>query len=300
MLSNFLKVAQEVSSVRRQEVPLPIAKKVAIVSPLSVGDDVALRTSLVSPVNYDREIIKLIYNHTEIYNSDGKLFKEKLETFTSTISNIDKICLIWGLYKSTYDTLGTRIIRCDKENCKTEFKEDITLDSLIQEDSFVPWEESIPFYEYVYPIEIPYDKFIYLFESRIPSIRDNNSLLSTLSVDVLQHNLQTTGSVFSRAEQMTLLTKSITIATREGNNVQELSSTKNLQEILLAFKEYIPHVVSEGFFDLYTQKFDKYYPKFYTNLTCPGCNSPVRFEIDLEVEFFQRSLFGRREGRKEI
>lgn len=298
-LSEFLRAAEAVSNIKKQEVPLPIARKSAIVSPLRVGDDLSLRSSLTSPVNYDREMTKLLHQHTEIQEAEGKLIRENFELFCATTSNIDKICLIWALYKTTYETLGKRKFKCDKENCQTEFKEEILLDSLIQEDTFVGWEEDNIFYEYLYPIDVPYDDFIYCFESRLPSIRDNNRLLSNLSIDVLQNNLDSTGAIFSRGEQMALLTKSIAIKKKDGN-ITDVPKTDNMQEMLIAFKQFVPHIVSEDFFRNYREKFDKYYPKFYTMIKCPGCNNEIRFQIDLEIEFFRRSLLGRGESVEEL
>ncbi len=298
-LSEFLKAAESISNIKKQEVPLPIAKKYAVISPLKVGDDLALRTSLTSPVNYDREMIRLIHRHTEIQGPDGELIRENYEHFCATTSNIDKLCLIWGLYKTTYETLGKRTIRCDKESCKTEFKQEIFLDDLVKEDTFVVWEEELPFHEYIYVIEVPYDKFIYIFESKIPTIRDNNRLLSNLSVDTLQNNLQSTGMVFSRAEQMALLTKSVIIQ-NENKSIPNPPRTDNLQEMLIAFKQYIPHVVSEDFFKAYRDKFDKYYPQFYTIVRCPACSNEIRYQVDLEVEFFRRSIYGRGESSEEL
>jgi hypothetical protein len=297
-LSEFLKAVEAVGNIKKQEVPLPIARKTAVVSPLRVGDDLALRSSLTSPVNYDREITRLLYQHTEFMSND-QLTKENFELFCATTSNIDKICLIWAMYKTTYETLGRRTFKCNKENCQTEFKEEILLDRLIQEDTFLEWEEDQPFHEYIFPIEVSYDNFLYVFESRLPSIRDNNRLLSNLSIDVLQNNLNSIGSIFSRSEQMALLTKTLMLKRKEANN-ETAPKTDNMQELLLAFKNYVPHVVSEDFFEKYRNKFDKYYPKFYTMIKCPSCNNEIRFQIDLEIEFFRRSLLGGRESVEEL
>jgi len=49
MLSSFLKEAAAVAGIKKQEVPLPIAQMQAIVSPLRVGDDLSLRSSLYFP-----------------------------------------------------------------------------------------------------------------------------------------------------------------------------------------------------------------------------------------------------------
>jgi hypothetical protein len=301
MLSTFLKAVEAVSGIKKQEVPLPISQKLAVVTPLKVGDDLSLRSSLTSPVNYDRDIVRLLYDHTQLVLKEGETpVKENFEKFCATLSNIDKICLIWAIYKTTYDTLGKRKLTCDKENCKAKFDKEILLEDLIQEDTFTIWEEEIPFYEFVYPIEVKYENFIYTFDSRLPSIRDNNRLMSNLSIDALQNNLTQTGSLFTRREQMTLLSKKVSIREKSTSLDDETPSTSDMQEMLMAFTNYVDHTVSEEFFSKYRDKFDKYYPKFYTNTKCPECGAVVKFQIDLEVEFFRRSVFGRREGVEEL
>ena len=44
-LSEFLKAMEVISNIKKQEVPLPIARKTAVLSPLRVGDDLSLRSS---------------------------------------------------------------------------------------------------------------------------------------------------------------------------------------------------------------------------------------------------------------
>lgn len=301
MLSSFLRAAEAVAGIKKQEVPLPIAQKQAIVTPLRVGDDLSMRSSLTSPVNYDREMTRMLYDHTQVILAAGEVpVKENFERFCATLSNIDKVCLIWALYKTTYETLGQRPFECDKENCKTKFKQEVLLDSLVQEDTFTIWEEDKQFYDFVFPIEVEYEGFVYFFESRLPSIRDNNRLLSNLSIDALQNNLTQTGSLFTRKEQMTLLSKSVAILKKGMQIDSETPRTENMQEMLMAFTDYVPHTVSEDFFLKYREKFDKYYPKFYTNIICPSCSNKIKFQIDLEIEFFRRSLFGRGEGSEEL
>ena len=138
-----------------------------------------------------------------------------------------------------------------------------------------------------------------MFESRLPSIKDNNRLLSNVSIDALQNNLTQTGSIFTKKEQMTLLCRSVAI---KNKNVpmDTYPKTDNMQEMLIAFSNYIPHIISEDFFKQYREKFDKYYPKFYTDVPCPSCGNIIKFSIDLEIEFFRRSLLGRVESVEEL
>ncbi|MDD4081994.1 MAG: hypothetical protein PHD05_01270 [Sphaerochaetaceae bacterium] len=303
MLSSFLKVAEAVSNIKKQEVPLPISRKMAIITPLRVGDDISLKSSLVSPVHYDRDISKLLFNHTEVVLNEGETpIKENFEKFCATTSNIDKICLIWGMYKTTYEVLGARNFECKQETCKQKFKHEVTLESLIHEDTFTFWEEEQPFYDYIYPIEIEYSDtgYIYTFNSRIPSIKDNNRLMSCLSIDTLQNNLSKTGSLFAKHEQIALLSKSISIRKKDQSSTEDIPKTEDVQEMLMALSNYYPHTVSEQFLEKYHEKFNNYYPKFYTKVKCPYCGHEIDFRIDLEIEFFRRSVFGRREGVEEL
>ena len=178
-MSGILNVLSQISGVKKTEVVLPIAHKQAIVKPLTVGDDVTLKSSVLSPANLDMELTKLIYKHTEFIKpqiedevveeepdpeappkrgrpkkQEPKIYKPSFNDFVSEISHIDKLMLMWGIYKATFDTFGDRTLICSK--CKTEYKENVDLDDLIQEDSITLMEdEKLPFTEYEEIITIP-------------------------------------------------------------------------------------------------------------------------------------------------
>ena len=71
--SDFLNTVKLVSDIKKQEAIMPIARRSAMVTPLKVGDDLSLRTSLISPVQYDRMMIELIHSHTEIVTVDKNI-----------------------------------------------------------------------------------------------------------------------------------------------------------------------------------------------------------------------------------
>ena len=297
VMSPFMDTLSKVSNIKKTMTALPIIKKQVNVTPLVVGDDLALRTSLTSPVFYDREMVKLIHNHLE-YIEDKDEHKINYEKFTAQTSNIDKLSLLWALFKATYETLGKRKFTCGSENCKNNkdpFELEVLLDEVIHDDTYTVWEEELPFYEYRHQIDVPYENLIYSFQSRLPSIQDNNRILSTMSNDVLQSNLETLGSVYSRAQNMALLIDAMRLQGKSGEEFEPVESS-SLQEILIAFNSYIPYQVSEDFLVEYNKAFDKYVPQFYRTAKCPSCGEEVRNDFDLEVEFFRRSLFGRRES----
>lgn len=295
VISPFLDAVTKINSVKKVETILPIARKVAHVTPLLVGDDLSLRTSLTSPVGYDREMIQILYNHHEFVEED-KNVKYKYQQFCQEVSNIDKISLLWALYRSTYDTLGSkdRKMTCPKDGCKSEFTNTIYLEDLVHEDTYFPWAEELQFHEFVHPIIVNYEAggqtYVYEFLTRLPSIQNNNQLLSMISIDVLQKNLEAIGSIFTKPQQMSLLTKAIRISSTDGS--VPTAETADLTEMLMAFQNHIPYIVSEEFFDKYNEQFSKYIPKYYKELECPMCKHKWTMNVDIELEFFRRCLFG--------
>lgn len=290
--SDFLKVAEALSTVKKQEVFLPITLKEAIVTPLLVGDDVSLRTSVMSPANYDKELIRLLYKHSTIFDKEKNPIQANLQQFMANLSNIDKVSLIWAVYKATYETLGDRTMVCKVESCKDEYKHKLSLEELIQEDTFVPWDKDKTFHEYRIDIPIEYaDKFIYTFTAKLPSILDNNRILSLVPIDALQNTLETTGDLFTRSERLTLLVDKIGIEPMNETQGKKVESS-GMSEILRAFDHYIPYDIADVFLSKYSKEFDKYIPQFYTMTKCDKCGELNRLEVDLEVELFRRILLG--------
>lgn len=290
IINPFREMIDKIASIRSTEVLLPIAKKRCIVSSILTGDDLGLRTSLTSPVVYDRELIKILHQHT-IFIEEEQNIKPAYDVFIKTLSAFDKLSLIWGLYSSSYEILSSdRKIRCENKSCQYEFSEKIAMDELIHEDTYTFWEEDLPFYELIYPIIIDYDAFKIEFSSKLPSIKDSNALLGQISVSEIQNNLEKIGEIYTKGQYMALLIKEIKITSKHIST--ESAGTNSLQDILISCEKFPPFVYEE-FFEKYSKVFDKYIPKFYKNVQCPNCSTSFRYNIDLETEFFRRSLSGR-------
>ncbi len=295
MSTDFLTVLNQIKNIKKLETSLPIAQKAANIVPLMVGDDLSLRSSITSPSGYDREIIKLLHSKVEFIH-DTKTYSETYDKFCSQISNIDKLVLLWSLYKCTYESLGSRKLTCPK--CKDNndnsfpFSDEILVEDLLHPDSLTQWEEKTPFYEYVFKITIPYDKMTFVFSTMIPTIAKYNLVLGMVSTGELQNNLDKLGQVFSKSMQLSLLTTQIEII----NEKKESAFGKNIQEIMMAFDGQIPEVVSEVFYESYNNKFDKYLPNFYKMISCPNCGHQFKHTVDIETEFFRRSVLGKESG----
>ena len=224
----------EINKIKRKELVLPIARKEVVVYPLSVGDDISLKTAIVSPVKMDAELMRLLWTHTEFWrsadeiaaNSDltpksatkkkeleekgGIYYRPKENEFYSNISYFDKLVLEWGVFLVTYGTLGKRKITCDE--CKNEFEVDMDIDDTWQEDSVKIFEEEVPFTKFEIPITIPYNNdFNIEFTTHIPSMADYNKLMRMVPVSELQSNLESISTQFNLEEMMTLYTKKLAI-----------------------------------------------------------------------------------------
>jgi len=287
--SPFLDVLQKITEYKLTEVVLPIAMKRTHVSALLTKDDFIIRSSVMSPVGYDREMTKLLHEHTTFVEEEENK-KYPYDQFCKELSNIDKSYLLWGLYQSTYEVLDEkRKIKCTREDCGEEFTEKITLMDLIHDDTFTTWDEEEPFTEYNYEIEVADSAFTFRFLSRLPSIFDNNVVMGLLDTETLQYNIEKTGAIFTRPQQIALLCRAIQITDNETGNTVE---TNNIQEILMAATNAMHYTTSETFFSEYNKKFDKYNPNFYKPVQCPHCGNAFNYNITLDIEFFRRSLSG--------
>ncbi|MFW6219363.1 MAG: DUF2225 domain-containing protein [bacterium] len=292
MDQNFLDYALSIQQIKKVEMVMPIIKKMGVLTPLVVGDDLSLKTTISTPQYYDREICNLIYKHLiEINDNEGVSNPKSYNDFITNLSNVDKICLLFGLYKITYENFGKRKIRCDnvKQKCSETFIIDLHADDLFHEDSLCTWEEAQDFTEFIYEISIEQDDYKYIFGTRLPSIKDHNNILSFIDSEKIQYHIENLGNLFSLPEQMTLLTKYIKIGETKSD-VSTYNYTENIQEILITFTSAIPKRIQKEFFDKYNKKFGKYNPNFYKIAVCPKCGKEQQRTVNVELEFFRRSV----------
>lgn len=316
---------KQINRIRRKEIVLPIARREVVVSPLSVGDDLILKTALISPVKLDKELMYLLWQHTEFWfpsndpqpvqqpeAKDGvqmppqrgrkKKFKSQEDEdrsggryksipeqeFYNTISYFDKLVLIWGIYNVTYGSLGTQSIKCP--HCEHEFESEVVVDDTLHEDSMVLWEEDKPpFNKYTEHLEIPLnEEFMLDFEVCIPSMSDFNRMLGLVPTSEIQNNLETIRSEFNTEQLMTLYTKKLSVYPKD--KPEEKISSIATREILSSIKDCINIDAATEFFRQYSEKFNKYNINFYTKNKCPSCGEEIRTTIDFEYQFFRKQL----------
>ena len=314
---------KEINKIRRQEVVLPIARREVVVSPLSVGDDLILKTALISPVKLDKELMRLLWQHTEFWfpnmeeskpeqpvttpegvimppksggrkkkkeqdNSGGRYKSIPEQEFYNTISYFDKLALLWGIYNVTYVTLGTQTIKC--RNCEKEFDAEVVVDSTLHEDSMELWDDSLPpFNQYTEDIELPLnDNFILRFSVCIPSMADFNRLLGLIPMNEVQNNLETLRSEFNTEQLMALYTKKLGVYPKDQPD--KLISSGSTREILSSIRDYVNIDIATEFFKSYADRFSKYNVNFYSVHKCPFCGEESKMAVDFEYQFFRKQL----------
>lgn len=300
----------KLNKIKRKELVLPIAKRQVVVSPLSVGDDLVLKTALISPVKLDRELIKLLWMHTEFWfpndsvEEDTSLKNKKKKTkpneelggeyrpikekdFYTQISYYDKLMILWGIYNITYVSLGRQEIECP--NCGEKHVEDIVVDETMHEDSITIFDEDVPFNKFTDHIILPFgDDYELDFTVCIPSMADFNRILGMVSIDELQSNLENIRSQFNTEQLMTLYTKNLAVY-RKDNPSEKFSSSVS-QEILSSIRDFVNIDISTAFFSQYSSKFSKYNVNFYKNIECPNCKNVTKMGVDIEYNFFRKQL----------
>ena len=313
---NLYKSLGALNKIKRKEIVLPIAKKEVVVTPLSVGDDIALKTAIISPVRLDAEIMKLLWTHTDFWKSEeevnsekiklntlaakddllktgGVYYKPKEQEFYKNISYFDKLVLIWAIYLVTYGTLGTREVECENEECKHKYSVEIDLEDTLHDDSLTLFDQDVSFNDYTVPITIDYgDGYILEFETRIPSMAEYNRLMRLVPVSDLQDNLEKIGNQFNMEQLMTLYTSKMSLYKKDAPDTRE--ETSNMQEILACLRDNVNLNAAEAFIQEYIQNFSKYAVKFYKKCECPVCHTKHNVGVDVELELFRKQLSSRR------
>lgn len=328
MALNLYHTLSQINKIKKKELILPVARAEVAVYPLSVGDDLILKTALISPVKLDKELMRLLWMHTEFWipSKENSVISQGSSIVTSPdgqeihgvpknrgrkkkTSENERTGGVWKklpeqeFYNniSYYDKLvllwGIYSVTYESlgkqefkcTECGQSFVEDILLDDTMHEDSLTLFEQDIPFNKFTDTITIPLDKTFNLeFTVCIPSMADFNRVLGLLSTQELQMNLEKIKSEFNTEQLMTLYTKKLAVYPKEKPS--ERSESSVTREIWSSIRDFINIDVSTEFFDQYANKFSMYNVRFYKECECPACHHKEIVEVDPEYEFFRRQL----------
>lgn len=275
---------EQLAKVKQREVPCPIIKSRALTTALMTIDDLALKTIIASPDLYEQELTKLIYRHTTFPDLEKSL---TYSGFIENISYIDRKLLIWGIFASTYNTLGNVNIKCPY--CNNEFTDEIKAEELLQADSVTPWDKDQPFNEYIYQFEYVCNLtnlYKIVFDTSLPTVAQHIAIMNLISADKLKENYNKFGGIFSQAEDVTRVLRSIKVYKSENDLEPDHYITMNdIHKIVTSF---FPITISDYVLEQYSKEFDKYIPVFKKPYKCSDCGNEFDYIADPEMSLFRQ------------
>jgi len=283
-----LKNLENLSRVKQREVYCSMANLRALTTPLIAADDLMLKTTISAVDTYDYELTRLLFNHTKFFEIEQEI---NLSDFMNMISYIDRQIILWGIFASTYTTLGDQVINCT--HCDYEFTDEILATQLIHEDSIIPWDQPVPFNEYTIPIEEIVDiEHIYKIEFNVsvPTIKQHLDILSLIPSQKLKSNFEKFNSILSRSEELASVTRSIKIFRNKESETPDVFI--NPKDVHVVIDRYLLLSIVDNILEKYNEIFGKYVPVFKKPYTCQKCAKDFDYLTDMEASLFRRFLRG--------
>ncbi len=283
-----LKNLEKLSRIKQREVYCPMAKMRAMVSPLMTSDDLSLRTTISSPDLYDQELSALIHERTRFPEIREEI---KFVDFIDNLSYVDRSVLIWGIFASTYGTLGTINIKCP--HCGFEFKDEITAEQILHEDSLTEWDNDISFKEYIHVISFePNIEGIHKleFHTSLPTIKQHIETLKLIPTEKIKENYQKFGNILSRTEELCSITREVRLLKVE--NDPDTNSWYTPIDIHMIINRYFTMDMTDSVLQDYNNVFNKYIPSYWKNYQCTNCLNKFKHYVDPEVSLFRQFLRG--------
>lgn len=291
--SNFLDFAENVINYKKTEGGLPICKMSCQVVPFLTGDDLALKTSVTQPDGYDKDLNKLLCEKTRFFNPEKKEFQSiSLDQFKKNLSIYDRKTLLFLEQMITYETLGKRNITCPKssnDGNPHSFEKEIFYNECQQEDSLKIWDKPQPFTEYTFPIECNFGDYVFIFNTKLPSLEKSAEILTYIDIATMQRNFKTEGTPLSKANKIALYSDSIELYKK--NNIESKQIARSMQEIIAFTERSLPLNISQTVLNEYNNHFGIYEPKFYVKMKCPICGHEFDYILDTEFELLFRVEF---------
>ena len=275
---------EKLKKIKQRETTCPILKQRAMTTPLMTIDDMTLKTTISSPDLYDLELTKLIFSHSVFPDLAEQ---PNFDQFINNLSYIDRKFLIWGIFASTYNTLGTLQITCPY--CKNEFSDEIKAEQLIQSDTVKVWDKEQPFNEYF--ITVTYEcnvegLFKIEFDLGFPNIAKHLSVMKLISADKLKDNFAKFGTLFSKSEELAVVTRMIRVYTSpEDIDPQRYITIPQIHQVIVNF---LTMDISDFVLNEYDKHFVEYVPTFKKPYTCSECGNDFDYIADPEASLYRQ------------
>ena len=275
---------EKLKKIKQRETTCPILKQRAMTTPLMTIDDMTLKTTIASPDLYDLELTKLIYSHTIFPDLNDQ---PSFDHFITNLSYIDRKFLIWGIFASTYNTLGTLQITCPF--CKNKFSDEIKAEQLIQPDTVKVWDKEPSFNDFF--ITVTYDcnvdgLYKIEFDLGLPNIAKHLSVMKLLTSEKLKDNFAKFGTLFSKSEELAIITRMIRVyVSPEDTDPKRYITLPQIHQVIVTF---LTMDISDYVLDEYSKQFDDYIPTFKKPYTCSECGNDFDYIADPEASLYRQ------------
>jgi len=287
---------KKIKQIRKRQCFLPITKVKAMMEPLTVGDDIVMKTMIGSPEVYDTELIKLLFRHADFFEMKTK---PNYDGFIQNVSLFDKKVLIWALYNASYGKIGKQPLTCPK--CDENFEDELHSSQLVNEKTFeLIWDKETPFNETVVTKILEFPDIEELdrieFDLIIPTIERHLLMLKTMSIDEIKDNTNKFNSLLSKEDEMVLVTKEMRVYNVSEVNSETGETTittdhiNSIGELRKTISEYLPLDCITEVTDEFNDQFAKYEPNFSKEMTCPKCFHKFDFAVDMETIMIRQYL----------
>jgi len=254
-----------------------------MISGLTVGDDINIRTMIGNPDSYDSELSTMMYNHTTFVDFPTQ---PTYDDFVENIAHSDRKMILWAVYAATYKTIKGAVIKCPE--CSESFEKNIDVESLMTDDTVQVWQESEPFGSFVHEFKYQLNEDLSLtLHLVLPSIGKHLKLLKTMTLEVMKANFDRFESILSKTDELLLMISKIDICDSDG-----IETLTEVADIKTCIDRFIPYESQESISKSYNDTFDKYDPKFKYSCECTNsdCKHQISFDIDIETMLFKRFL----------
>ena len=276
------------------EIFLPGLKENVVVKPLKNIEELNLKTQNLSFVTFLRQLNILLLNKTHIQNIPLTQYFESIEEFENKILPVDRVLLIFGLVKNSFENLTEFPMVC--ENCEKEFIATPSVENLFF--TFDIDKETILNTDY-YTLAVTKSylngKLEIDFGFNPEVVRIN--LLKMKSNNEIKENINEEGNVLDAVDNMILFIKKIRVykpdrRTKEGKKlITEIDYYQDGFQEIFDFIHNMPMKLK----DLISIKTDlkdleKYSPVFKITEACPYCGHVHQLDTSPEIEFFRKAL----------
>jgi len=289
-----LQLLEEEILLESVEIYLPALKENVVIKPLKSIEELNLKTQNLAFDTFLRQINILLLTKTHIKNIPLSNYFKTIEEFEEKILPVDRLLLVFGLIKNSFDKLAEFSMVC--ENCQREFlaspsvknlefKFNITKDELVNTD----------YYNLKFTQSFLNGKLEIDFGFNPESVR--MKLLSMKSNNQIKETVEETDNVLDTIDNLVMFIKAIRVfkedkRTKEGRRlVAEITYENEGFYEIFKFIHDMPMKIR----DIVLNESDltvleKYSPLFVVKEACPYCGHIHELDSSPEIEFFRKAL----------